>query len=125
MPVKSSTVCKKCKGTDFGYWTSLSTGKINRYCRNCRKKRADIYSARKNVNGGSHTRKEWEEKLSHYQKCPRCGRYWEDIPDRPNKRYKYKWTIDHIIPITMGGTDNIDNIQPLCYQCNSSKCNRT
>jgi 5-methylcytosine-specific restriction endonuclease McrA len=62
--------------------------------------------------------KEWLKKLEIYKKCPGCDRNWTDIPKRPDKRYKFVWTKDHKIPLNRGGSDQIDNIQPLCYQCN-------
>jgi 5-methylcytosine-specific restriction endonuclease McrA len=32
--------------------------------------------------------------------------------------------IDHIIPVSRGGTSQRDNLQPLCYWCNGIKGNR-
>jgi 5-methylcytosine-specific restriction endonuclease McrA len=32
--------------------------------------------------------------------------------------------IDHIVPVSLGGTNTDDNIQPLCRTCNSEKGNR-
>jgi hypothetical protein len=33
-------------------------------------------------------------------------------------------TVDHVIPVSRGGTDDLDNLQTACWSCNSSKGNR-
>lgn len=57
----------------------------------------------------AHTLKEWNELKDYYSSmCLYCGA-------------KDRLTRDHVRPISLGGTDHIDNIQPLCHSCNSSK----
>ena len=68
---------------------------------------------------GSFTSKEFREKLKKYNVCPICKRNWKDI--KVPKGKKTVIAADHIKPISKGGKNTIDNIQPLCFSCNSKK----
>ena len=53
-------------------------------------------------------------------------REWQELKEESGGHCVFCWTIkpltkDHIIPLSEGGTDYIDNIQPLCRNCNSRK----
>ena len=68
-------------------------------------------------NGGFHSKGEWETLKAQYNwTCPSC----KETEPFLNQKYKHL-TKDHIIAISMGGSDNIENIQPLCHRCNSRK----
>lgn len=60
--------------------------------------------------GGSYTAAEWAALVEHYGgRCLCCGR--RDV----------KLTVDHVVPLIMGGSNDISNLQPLCRSCNCSK----
>lgn len=68
------------------------------------------YRARKKNSVGIITVEEWENLKEKYGNICLCC-----------KRGDLKLTIDHIIPLSKGGRNTIENIQPLCSSCNSRK----
>mgnify|MGYP001275651756 CR=1 FL=1 len=70
------------------------------------------YKVRKRDSEGIHTYGEWELLKRQYgYVCPCCGKSEQEV----------KLTEDHIIPLSKGGSDFIENIQPLCLSCNVRK----
>jgi 5-methylcytosine-specific restriction endonuclease McrA len=35
-----------------------------------------------------------------------------------------RFTVDHVIPVSLGGKDNLDNLTLACFHCNRHKTNR-
>jgi len=66
--------------------------------------------ALKNNSGGSFTAKEWRDLLNKYgNQCLCCHSTGSTLH------------ADHVIPLALGGTSYISNIQPLCRTCNLKK----
>lgn len=65
---------------------------------------------------GSHTQGEWDIlKIQYGFRCPACL----------EKESNIALTEDHIVPLSKGGSDFIENIQPLCMPCNRKKYTKT
>ena len=121
--------CYKCmRFLPTSNFTRRATGTFFSACKECNKfefqhtRRARLLQA-----GGKFTKKEFDYLLSQYEACPMCNRKWSEIPLPKGK--KVPWTADHIIPVNplpgqKQGTNDISNIQPLCFSCNSKKGNR-
>lgn len=87
-------------------WVENNLEKVKQFkANNSRKRRAA-----KHESCGNFTAVEFKELCERYgNRCLSCGA--ADIA----------LEADHVVPLTRGGSDDIDNIQPLCGACNRSK----
>lgn len=91
-------------------WQRLHPDKVAQYRRSSDSRRKAL------IKGciGSHTAQQWRDKQAEYcYRCAYCG-----------KRGKHL-TKDHVIPLSVEGTDYISNIVPSCSCCNISKSNNS
>ncbi len=82
-----------------------ATGKWGTLQREAKKRRRALRIA----NGGTVTAQDWIDVLKKYgTRCLCCG---SDAPP----------TMDHVVPLALGGPHDKTNLQPLCHMCNSTK----
>ncbi len=75
-----------------------------------------VRRARKRNVQGTYTVAQWRSLKVYYNyTCLCCGKQEPEI----------KLTVDHVIPLILGGSNSIENLQPLCLSCNSSKQAKT
>lgn len=99
-------------------WLSKSGNKIKQKdaVQRCRERKPDQYLAYTHIrrakikgNGGTYTAKEWQDLCAYYGNVCLCCHQSRPL------------VVDHVMPISKGGTSNIENLQPLCKSCNSTK----
>ena len=103
-----STCCLECRTPSL---KSKRDSRRNYYKRYPEKKRQEsrLRRARKKGADGRITDSEWQDVLIKYDShCLKCGSV-EHI------------TMDHVVPLALGGTHTAANVQPLCMMCNSIK----
>ncbi len=64
---------------------------------------------------GHFTEEQWQARLAFYGwRCWLCGCDWDALPS-------FHKTIDHVIPLSRGGSNWPANLRPACKSCNSIK----
>lgn len=94
--------CSKCLARDR-----------RRYARNPEAAKSALYRRRSRLaDAGTFTKEEWEAVKARYgHRCLMCGRREPEV----------KLTVDHVFPLSKGGSNTADNLAPLCSRCNKSK----
>ena len=85
---------------------------------------SSIYRARKHkTTADGHTLPElhayWKSQGIDPKRCTYCDAWY--------RQWKHDWKTsvgDHVVPITKGGDDVMENLVPCCFSCNASKGNR-
>lgn len=108
---KTKRLCTKCKGyktlNNFHYLIK-KLNKINPQCNKCLKARKQKLAEK-----GISSKSRFDILKRHSFTCQYCG----------NKAPNVQITIDHIIPVSKGGSHSVENLTVACFECNRGKSN--
>ncbi len=107
----------------FADYYQENSDRLRRYCRQWAKDHPEIIHikdrrrrARLANAEGMFTDSQFDALCAKYDwRCTCCGTPHTERP----------LTVDHVVPLSQGGSNDIANIQPLCLSCNSSKRDKT
>ncbi len=104
-----NATCRRCLAPALCARTKLR----NRKYPHATRLKKHLCRARARGAHGHSTAQEWEALCAkHGGRCLRC-------------HAQAKLTVDHIVPVSRGGSSDISNLQPLCAKCNSIKHTKT
>jgi 5-methylcytosine-specific restriction endonuclease McrA len=106
-PEGGERLCDRCREKQRGEYRRAFARDPVRFAARWHKRRLLIRE-----NGGTFTQDDWEDiKARQDYRCPMCGKREPEI----------RLTIDHVIPVSLGGSNDPSNLGGLCGPCNLSK----
>ncbi len=92
-------------------WTEENTETVRAIAR----RKAHRRRGRRVAAKGEYTETQWQDRLAFYGfRCYLCSIEWFSLDP-------FDRTVDHVIPLSRGGTNWPANLRPACRSCNSSK----
>lgn len=121
---KQQKQCRQC-----GTWMMIAESRGKSYCESCAVERVIATDkacrakrrARKRTNGPYETIRHTEVFTRDGWTCHICGRLVNRYAAVPHSRAP---TIDHVIPLSKGGTHTLSNVKCACFICNARKTDK-